>query len=428
MKILYIAHKFWEPNTEGTLNYYSSLFSEVKKYHSIQILIPIKKQLIDRFAETKNIILMPISYTVNPDARFPIYHSNSLFNRKFEHKFRLTIEQYQPEIIHFQHLLGFPFSLIEIANKSNIPVLITIHDFWTICPRIHLYDANEQICRDPQNGLICFTCVKKKMRMNVNLKNLPRDIFFSKDRRKNFFVKRYNYVVSLLKQINRIIVPSRFVKDVYSQIGIDTKKISVLPHGLNLSDSKKEAKNQNEKMIFGYVGGIHKHKGIHDLIKAFTAVNQKRAELVIYGEGNLRWLKGYIPQTELSYVKVKGLFDASEKAKIYQSMDYVIIPSRCYETFSFVIREAFHYGVPAIAPDHSVFLEIIKDGQNGFLFHQLNWHSLADVLNNVISRKIKISSRNIKTTTPTLKEHIDNLFAIYESLLNKNERVINNTG
>ncbi|MGQ9702771.1 MAG: glycosyltransferase [bacterium] len=175
MKILYIVHKFWRPTIGGTQNYYADFFNEIAKYHNIRILAPIKTNT--KINTDDNIITVPAGYVVNPNGRFPMYHYHSVYNRKIENIFQSAIGQYQPDIIHFQHFLGLPFRCWEHAINTKIPVVVTIHDFWTLCPRIHFYDTEEKICEDPRKGEKCVCCTNSNLRVRENIKMLLKDIF-----------------------------------------------------------------------------------------------------------------------------------------------------------------------------------------------------------------------------------------------------------
>lgn len=57
------------------------------------------------------------------------------------------------KIIHINHLINHTFDLAEIANKKRIPYIVSIHDFYYICPSIHLINENYSYCE-----FKCKTC------------------------------------------------------------------------------------------------------------------------------------------------------------------------------------------------------------------------------------------------------------------------------
>lgn len=419
MRILFVVHKYWEPAQSGTLIYYSNLFKRLEINHEIAIFLPVHRKNINIYAKNEKIFTVPLNYTINPTARFPIYDPNSVFNKDIEKRFELLIKQFQPDVIHFHHLLGLPFSCLEIAIESKTPVIFSIHDFWTLCPRVHLYNGENQICENYIDGTNCARCINKNLKLKEKLKALPRDILFIKERRQNFYRWRYQYIMSSLRKVSLITVPSNFVKKIYLNSGINEQKILLLQLSLDLPIFRKEICKTDNKVRFGYIGSIQNHKGIRDLIQAFVNVNKGRAELLIYGEGDYSHLSKQIPPSESRYVQFKGVFNHSMKATIYKSMDFLIVPSRCYETFSFVAREALFYKVPIIAPAHSVFLEIVETNKNGLLFLPLNWKSLVKILENIISQNVQFNLNTLDSKMPHFNDHIDTLLSVYQSFKKK---------
>ena len=99
------------------------------------------------------------------------------------------------------------------------------------------------------------------------------------------FKERKNYMKSLLLKVDRIIAPSKFLRNVFIEYGVPEDKIVHSENGYNLSafNGFKKKKKDTDKIIFGFVGGVSRHKGVHILVDAFMNVLEDKAELRIYG-------------------------------------------------------------------------------------------------------------------------------------------------
>jgi glycosyltransferase involved in cell wall biosynthesis len=64
-------------------------------------------------------------------------------------------------------------------------------------------------------------------------------------------------------------------------------------------------------------------------------------------------------------------------------LDVIVVPSLWYETFCFVISEAFAMGVPVIASDLGVVGERVRHGVDGLLFAPGDVDQLAQALQTV---------------------------------------------
>ena len=108
--------------------------------------------------------------------------------------------------------------------------------------------------------------------------DLPRDIGASKSLSKKineFFQNKYDGYIILTEEMNNIIN----IK----------KKPSIVMEGL--VDSKEISNNsivaQYDNKVIMYAGGLYEKYGVKTMIKAFMKINDKNAELHLYGTGDL---------------------------------------------------------------------------------------------------------------------------------------------
>ena len=62
-----------------------------------------------------------------------------------------------------------------------------------------------------------------------------------------------------------------------------------------------------------------------------------------------------------------GRFPRAALPDILAQVDLLVIPSRCFETYSLAAREALLAGVPVVASGLGALPEVIEDGVNGYL-------------------------------------------------------------
>ena len=90
-----------------------------------------------------------------------------------------------------------------------------------------------------------------------------------------------------------------------------------------------------------------------------------------------------------------------------------------YENCPMTVIEAFSFGVPVIAPDHSGFIELITNDKTGYL---LDFESDNDYLIKRIKEINKIKNQNMKNNILefynkklTKKRHINQILDIYNN-------------
>lgn len=148
----------------------------------------------------------------------------------------------------------------------------------------------------------------------------------------------------------------------------------------------------NNKLKLLYVGRLHLHqKRLDVLFDALVKLDKEKWSLVCIGSG---------PDEE----RIKQL--AREK-EIYQNIDWVgwkeepwesvqdataLVLSSDYEGFGLVLVEALSRGIPVISTNCSGPPDIIKHGENGWLFPIGDSKALSSILEDIISGKKALPS------------------------------------
>lgn len=138
-----------------------------------------------------------------------------------------------------------------------------------------------------------------------------------------------------------------------------------------------------EKYI--YVGRLTAVKNLHFLINTFN--NLPHLQLTIVGFGELESELKCIANENITFT---GAVDNKKLSEIYQNHDVFILPSYV-EPWGLVVEEALNNGLPVIVSDKvGCAEEIIKDGENGFIFKSNDTESL----NKCIAKMQDINSYN----------------------------------
>jgi len=385
MKILQVVHGFPPKQRAGTEIYTYYLSKELAKRHEVHVLYPtvenVRKISLNSF-ERGNLFIHEVEIPKNKIKIFLnlLFFENTYLNKKVEKIFIKLLKDIKPDIIHFQHLIDLSATLIDVAKEFGIPSVLTLHDYWFICPNIHLLKCDYTICKGPKPDK-CRECWVKRRVGNLSeslvkfhihkylTRKLLEFIIKAFNSRKKF-EKRNEYLKSLLLKVDKIITPSRFLREMFINYGIPEDKIIYSENGYNVKlfeEFRKREKTKNNKIVFGFVGGTAKHKGITVLLEALEKINEKEKffEIYIYGSCDPNSIH-FKRLKKLSFVKIKGKY--ANVKEPFSEIDVLIFPSICYENCPLTLREAMITGTPVIASNIGGIPEIIKDGINGFLF------------------------------------------------------------
>ncbi len=172
--------------------------------------------------------------------------------------------------------------------------------------------------------------------------------------------------VQWVEQINRVMdqvwVPSEFVARSFYQSGVQTKKVRVLPNGVDCQLFQPEGERYpletNKSFRFLFVGGTVYRKGVDLLLKAFresfTADDDVVLVIKSFGSkshyANQSNLETIQTEHEPEILIIEDDLTPEQLASLYRSCDVYVHPYRG-EGFGMPILEAMASGLPVIIPD-----------------------------------------------------------------------------
>lgn len=347
----------------------------------------------------------------------------------------------QPDVFHLISGYRMTGSAIEAAHIAHVPIVVTLTDFWFLCPRITLRRRTGELCTVPEDVLDCAVCLlndQRRYRLPHTLTrgltsrllkglwrwtqfagySIPRQLHAA-------MIDRRRFLGQALNQADKLIAPSKFLADLFNAQGIDSRKIIVTRQGVDLAPTLLERIHLPDKpLTFGYIGQLAAHKGLHILVKAFRQLpfDATRIKLVIYGDPAQAW-PPFLAQLEQTIggdqrIVLAGQFVNSEIRKVHYDLDVLVVPSIWYENSPNVILEAFACGTPVMASKLGGMAELIEHEVNGLLFEPDHIASLKDALERVISNpdQLMLWRRQIPQVKTTTEEMIE-LETIYADIL-----------
>lgn len=357
MRILYVVHDFFPRFYGGTERYVLNLSHQMQRMgHSVTVLTYGLEEPSESFAAEIRGVLHK-SYIYKGVPVLSIKHQPipgdigfAIDDNAMEYALEMVLKDKKLDVMHIAHPMRLA-SCYKVAKKLGIPVVLTLTDFWLLCPRGRFFKPDYSLCNSPEGGEKC---------MN-ECGVLPS------------IMKRYEDAKRLFETVDILISPSRFLIEIFKNNGWN-RKIFHINHGVDyryITSKNIVTKNLNH-VVFGYTGVVAKFKGVDLLIKAFREVNSSNIILRIYG--NCVWEQNFYSELNLAIeqdkrIQLLGKYEHDELPRIMNEIDIVIVPSTTLESYGLVVVESLAYGVPVIASDivGSAY-EYIRDGENGFIF------------------------------------------------------------
>jgi len=372
MKILYLIHQFYPEYYTGTekiiLNLARMMQISGNKVTVITYSFYKDSSYNQRIGNIlfKEFIYRGIRVIALRHKKIPKDINRALDNKDMSKVATDLISLAKPDVVHVGHPMRVG-ELVKVLRHLNIPYIITLTDFFLICPKFTLITSMNTLCCGPKGGSAC--------------RNLCPEFHH------DFITRRLKIAREILFHAKSVVSLSRFHASMFKK-ELQDLEIKIIAHGLRYSTLKRNEKNHSkgDRIVFCYTGSLNPHKGVHILIDAFKKVCSKSALLKIYGSGSE---KSYIDRLmamakEDQRIEFCGLYSEELVGQIMENVDVIIIPSLWYETYCLVLHEALACNLPVIASDVGVMSEKIKDGLNGFLFKMGDLSHLKEVLQKLV--------------------------------------------
>lgn len=271
-----------------------------------------------------------------------------IYNREVGEKLEdlLNILREEETIIHVHTWTKVLSSAIfAVADKKNIPVFLTVHDYFLTCPNGGCYNyVKNEICERKPMSFRCIVC-------NCD----SRHYYYKVWRCMRQF--RQNRVMRKCKNIRYIFI-SEFAKKQLLRRFWEPKWQYMLQNPSTFAERKRVLAEQNE--IYLYIGRVSEEKGVPLFCEAVKKVGVKAA---VIGDGGLK------KELEKEYPDIvfTGWLGKEQIDQWIEKCRCLIFPSRWYEGAPLTVPEVQAYGVPCIVTDCSAAVDNIVAGENGLI-------------------------------------------------------------
>lgn len=356
---------------------------------------------------------------------------NPLLGAWFDRYFR----EHRPDVVHFQagYLLGV--APIFAAKANRIPSVLTLHDYWFLCPRHTLLRGDGAVCEEiPVEPAACVWCNRLMQRRFQWLDRMTigqagkvaahNDLFHQR----SVIQTRRNRMVEALDQVDAILSPSQFLAQVMASI-VPPGRIEVLRFGLDRPDGSQQATvGESDGLCFGYIGQLAEHKGVHLLIEAFRRLRASvPVRLEIYGGASVPAYQQRLERiaSDDPRIRFHGRFDNHAVYDILAPFSVLVAPSIWYENSPLVIQEAQAARIPVMTAALGGMQELVKDGVDGLLFEPGSVDSLAAQLQRLIDEPQLLARLQQAACAMPIRSiacELDDLERIYRRVLAQPDR------
>ncbi len=362
-------------------------------------------------------------------------------NLFFAGLFRRELRRFRPDVVHFYHLQRVSASAVAVCLELGIPMVYTVTDFWPLCPTNQLLLPDLSLCEGPDgDGANCIAHLAGIHGGAAGrfFRALPPRVLGRLARISGMvpwpersipamakaLAARPGILRERMNRIDAILVATGFMGETLARFGVERERIRRVPFGIPGGDgTSPRAADRGGRETFraGFIGTLYEHKGAHVVLEALRRLPADLpVEVLLYGDAG--WFPSYGERLRClaggdGRVRFCGTFPGERTGEVLGGMDVLVVPSLWHENSPLVILEAQRAGVPVIASRVGGTSELIREGENGFLFERGDDGELARILERLCRDGDLVGRLSRNAPAPrTMESYAGEIEGVYRAL------------
>lgn len=356
MKILIAADLHW-PTINGVAVFSRNLAKGLAAHgHEVLVIAPSQRRsgLAEEEWDDNHLVKRTISVP------FPFYQ-NFRISVTPRREVKRIIEEFEPDVIHIQMLLGIGQAAMRYGKRYSIPVVTTNH------------------------------AIPENLMDNIKLlAPISKPI--------NYLITEYG--ARFHSKADHVTMPTQAAIDMLASGRDDLPDIPIeaVSNGIDLSRFMptkpgaaiyKKFKIPKDQLVVSYIGRLDSEKHVSVLIDAFNYVQssiKQPIHLLVVGFGtDSDRLENQVYQLDLhDKVTFTGRVSDEEIVELHKVGDVFCMPSPA-ELQCIAAMEAMATGKPVVAVDAGALRELCQDGRNGFLCQKDDVDGIAESLMTILT-------------------------------------------
>ena len=301
--------------------------------------------------------------------------SRTIWNHSAYRELRKLLRTHRVQIAHFHNT--FPLispAAYYAARAENVRVVQTLHNYRLLCANGLLLRDGE-VCEDCLGKLVPWPGIVHKCYRGSRAASATVATMLATHRVLGTWWKAVDVYVALTETGRRKLIDG----------GLPADKITVKPNCAYPDPGAGTGKG-------GYavfVGRLSAEKGLDTLLKAWPDLGGD-VPLKLLGNGPMATVVQDAAAKDssiqwLGHVSLDAVYELVGEAM------FLVLPSRCYETFSMAIVEAFAKGTPVVVSKLGAMAAIVDDGRTGLHFRPGDPADLAAKVRQILADPLELA-------------------------------------
>ncbi len=311
-----------------------------------------------------------------------LWHILDTWNVAMARMIKSILEKQGPDIVHTHVLTGFSSSVWQSAKQLHVPIVHTLHDYSLLCPKSTMF----------KNGKNCQHC------LDCTVLAVPR--------------------IRSTNSVDAVTGVSQYILNRHLELGA-FKKTPIRTVISNMSEHFHEKAHYNlipGQLRLGFMGRLHPTKGVEVLLECVMKLANPSITLYIAGSGSSEYESYLKTRFVGSNIHFLGFV---RPEFLFEKIDVLVVPSLWHEPLARVCVDALEYGIPVIGSRRGGIVNLIVDGENGFLFEPGQPTELSRIIKYIKSHPKLLTKMHLKTLESQFSnKSYEDYLKLYKDLLN----------
>ena len=284
----------------------------------------------------------------------------TIHNIRSERQVAERIREFEPSLLHVHNFFPqFSPSIFGAARKANVPSIMTLHNYRTLCPTGVLYH-NGQTTERSLHSSAWWTVRERAYRGSLLGSFVTAAMVEWHKRRRTWQT-----------QVDQFVALTPFAKRKFVEAELPPDRIAIKPNWAN-GPSCAVLTSSSVRHGALYVGRLSEEKGVRTLIEAWRFMDYP---LRVAGDGPLR---AWLTEQRVSNVSYLGRLNSDQVQAEMLRASFLVMPSVCYEMFPVTLAEAFGCALPVIASRLGSLATLVEHRSTGLHFEAADSVGLRD--------------------------------------------------
>jgi glycosyltransferase involved in cell wall biosynthesis len=324
------------------------------------------------------------------------------------------------DVAHVHHLTGMSVGALAELRSRGVPVVLTLHDYWLMCPRGQMFHHREEACERVEAAR-CGECLQATFPWWLTAAN-----------RDDEAARVHAEARAVLTQANALVVPSARVVPPFVALGVARERFAVVENGVDEAALARlpAPAFAPGPLRLGYFGTVMPSKGLHVLLAALARLPRGTATLAIHGNVvpyhgdqsyGTRCFGALEPGAGVTY---HGPYGLGELVARLAEIDVLAAPALWHEAFGLTVREALAAGRPALVSRIGGLQDAVVDGCQGLVLPPGDAVAWAAAITGLAAdrAKLRLMSAQSRGAARSFDAMAADLLAVYRGVVAGPER------